>query len=75
MAKKTTNRARGAISLDRHARTARGAWVVIARIPQMGGAVREVLVERRHAREVREVLREDPARIDRLWCPVRTREV
>ena len=59
----------------RNARTARGAWVVVARIPQMGGAVREVLVERRHAREVREVLREDPARIDRLWCPVRTREV
>lgn len=52
-----------------------GGWVVAARIPQLGGAVREVLVERRHAREVREVLKQDPARIDALWCPTSTREV
>lgn len=51
------------------------AWEVVARIPQVTGGVREVLVERRHAAEVREALRQDPARIDGLWCPVRTREV
>ena len=50
-------------------------WVVVARIPQVDGAVREVLVERRHAREVRDVLRQDPARIDGLWVPTRVREV
>ena len=51
------------------------AWIVVARIPQVDGRVREVLVERRHAREVREVLRLDPARVDGLWCTTRTREV
>jgi hypothetical protein len=50
-------------------------WVVVARIPQVGGGVREVLVERTYAAEVRAVLRQDPARIDGLWCPRRTREV
>jgi len=50
-------------------------WVVVARILQVDGAVREVLVERRHAREVRDALREDPARIDGLWVPTRVREV
>jgi hypothetical protein len=50
-------------------------WVVVARIPQVDGGVREVLVERKHSAEVREVLRQDPARIDGLWCPTRTREV
>ena len=51
------------------------AWVVVARIPQINGRTREVLVERRHAREVREVLRLDPARIDGIWCPKQTRDV
>jgi hypothetical protein len=50
------------------------AWVVVASVPQVDGGVREVLVERKHAREVREVLRQDPSRVDGLWCPVRTRE-
>jgi len=50
-------------------------WVVVARIPQVDGAVREVLVQSRHAREVRDVLRQDPARIERLWVPTRVREV
>lgn len=50
-------------------------WVVVASIPQVGGTVREVLVPGREAREVREVLRQDPARVERLWCPVRVREV
>ena len=52
-----------------------GGWVVVARIPQIDGRVREVLVERGNAREVSEVLRQDPARVDSLWCPTRTREV
>jgi hypothetical protein len=51
------------------------SWVVVARIPQVDGGTREVLVERRSAAEVREALRLDPARVDGLWCPVRTREV
>ena len=51
------------------------AWIVVARIPQVDGRVREVLVESKHAGEVRAVLRHDPARIDGLWCPTRTREV
>jgi hypothetical protein len=49
-------------------------WVVVAQIPQVDGAIREVRVEQRHASEVREVLRQDPARVERLWCPVQTRE-
>lgn len=51
------------------------AWVVVASIPQLDGKLREVLVERKNAAEVREVLRQDPARVDGLWCPTRTREV
>lgn len=50
-------------------------WVVVATIPQIDGGVREILVRTRDAREVREVLRLDSARIDGLWCPTRVREV
>ncbi len=51
------------------------SWVVVASIPQIDGGIREVLVERRHAAEVRETLRQDPARIDGLWCATRVRDV
>lgn len=54
--------------------SAHRAWVVVARVPQADSGIREVLVESKHAAEVREVLRNDPARIERLWCPSRTRE-
>jgi hypothetical protein len=54
--------------------TIKMAWVVVARIPQADGGVREVLVESKHAREVREVLRQDLTRVDGLWCQTRTRE-
>jgi len=49
-------------------------WLVVARIPQIDGRIREVLVRACDAREVREVLRQDPARVDGLWCPTRTRD-
>jgi len=50
-------------------------WTVVATGPQVGGGVRQVLVPARHAAEVREELRRDPARIDGLWCAVRVRDL
>jgi hypothetical protein len=50
-------------------------WTEVARIPQANGSTRVVYVESRNAREVREVLRQDPTRIDGLWCPTRVSEV
>jgi hypothetical protein len=50
-------------------------WVVVARIPQGDGGMREVLVQQKYASEVEKALWSDPTRIDGLWCPVRTRDV
>lgn len=52
-----------------------GPWVIVVQIPQIGGSVREVLVRKSDAAEVREVLRDDPSRVERLWCEHRVREV
>lgn len=50
-------------------------WTVVATIPQVDGGAREVLVPSSRASEVREVLRQDPARVERLWVPTRLRDV
>ena len=47
-------------------------WTIVAVIPQIDGRTRIVSVPADHADEVREALRHDPTRIDRLWCPVDT---
>lgn len=52
-----------------------GNWVVVARIPQLDGGMREVLVEKCNASEVKRVIQADPVRVQRLWCPTQVRDI
>lgn len=67
------NRGRKKI-MTNHPNRSKSQWVTVARIPQIDGGTRIVQVERKNAAEVKEALRDDPARIDGLWCPIRTRD-